>query len=104
MNNEKVRSSLLGTKDDIYPMVMQYFLLDVFLETKVQPIEREEVVVTLLGNVPIPLIRYRTGNIACLLSYKKVLQILIDCNCTHLEPSLKLPFGLICGRHKGLCP
>jgi len=102
--NRNFREALLGKPGDNYPipMVMQYSPLNFFLETKAQLNGREDLVVTTLGDIPMPLVRYQTGDFVRLLSYKKMDEFLTQFNLNHLRPPVSFPFGLVYGRFRGV--
>jgi len=102
--NRNFREALLGKPGDNYPipMVMQYSPLNFFLETKAQLNGREDLVVTTLGDIPMPLVRYQTGDFVRLLSYKKMDEFLTQFNLNHLRPPFSFPFGLIYGGFRGI--
>lgn len=104
LKNQDFRRALIKTREDNYPipMVMQYSPQNVFLETEVQPDGREELFVTTVSDVKMPLIRYQTGDFVRLLSYKKMDEFLTQFNLNHLRPPFSFPFGLIYGRFRGI--
>ena len=104
LKNQSFKAALLGTQKDNHPipMVMQYSPINVFLETQVHSNGMKDLVVTTLGDVQMPLIRYQTGDFVGLLSNKKMKEILTQCNLGYLMPSFKFPFALIYGRFKGM--
>ena len=82
------------------PHYMQYSPLDYFLETVEMEKGRSELVVSVLGKVKIPLFRYATGDVACLLDVQTISRKLMDLGRLDLLPQIKFPFAAFYGRCK----
>ncbi len=93
--NARLREKLLGKDTKIAPIIFHYYPHKVFLETT----QNNELIFTMINpDNFVPLIRYNSQDQGATHSYDKVKNILIEENCQHLIPELKLPLVSIAGR------
>ncbi len=98
-----LRRALFGEATCCCPCLMSYLPTDAFLEAVPGEDGLPRLVVTPLNPLrPLPLIRYNTGDVAELIAYDRLVEILNDLGYGHLAPEWKLPLAAVSGRAEWL--
>jgi len=99
LQDEKLRYALYGQGVTISPTLLHYYPHRTFLELVDSNDGKPELVVSMLSDsLLIPLIRYNVKDVAQLIPYRQLQQILEDSGYGALCPQLKLPLVAIGGR------
>lgn len=102
-SNRDFRHALYGSEVEILPTLFHYYPHQTYLELIGENEGPRELVISMLSeSLLIPLIRYNSSDMAKLIPYKRLVEVLSDFGYRHLAPGLKLPLVAVFGR-KGRC-
>lgn len=95
-----LRRALFGEHADVCPELMQYFPTRTYVESVPDEAGCPQLVVSVLDPAArLPLIRYRTGDQASTMSYRRLETILNSFGRQDLLPAWRLPLGVVWGRN-----
>lgn len=98
-DNSELRHALFGNEIDILPTLFHYYPHRTYLELHDDGQGPGELLVSTLGNsLLMPMFRYNVKDLALLIPYDRLVNILNDFGLSHLAPDLKLPLVAVFGR------
>jgi phenylacetate-CoA ligase len=97
--NRELRYALYGAGVDVLPTLFHYYPHKTYLELSGEGDGPRDLVISMLGDSPlIPMFRYNVKDMAALIPYKRIVEVLSDFGYAHLAPELKLPLVALFGR------